>query len=404
MTLVYERSREEAHKSGPTPHPVTHAFIIGCGRFPNFKAAQGMDRASTVEGARQMAQFLIRRADDFVAPIASIECLLSDPAETAGNDRLVLDLDPQTVPELSNVKGLAGRSVPVDAANYDNTKAAGNAWLDRCEEGDHLLFYMSSHGVGDMVAAIGLLEDVAAKPRTRWQNSLNITALAQGAQTTGADRSWLFFDACQEVVADWTINGTPGLTLIDFTLKQALKAGRRKPLALAAARLGQRAWAPTDGKPPYFTQALLEGLENLCVEPVSGLGWAVTGEKLWFSLKNVADAAVGWTGLEPEPLMPFNEQGVALIKAAKPEVAIVLRTSVESDFLSAQSLSAVCEDQAVPEQTHVPDGQSMAWRFRVPADQAHRYKASAAFPAGGKAYQPEWFNAVPPAQIVVLKP
>jgi hypothetical protein len=300
---------------------------------------------------------------------------------------------------------IPARVTPVDAVLEDRVKSAGGAWLGRLQPGDHMFFYMASHGVAVPGAALGLFEDALSNPHKKWSQSLNVTTLSMGLHVAGAERAWVFLDACQEVVPEMLgqVTGTSGIHLIDYGVTDLVQVGGRKPVALAGSRLGASAWAPTNGDPPYFTQALLVGLSSCCVEPIQDLGWAVTGEKLLFSLGRVAEAALNWSGLEAEALYIFHEPGVALLRVPDPKVPVKIRTNIAAHLVHAASGQATCDDPAVAVMIW-PKNEELSWRFEVEANTRRQYTASFAFPAGGPAYRPRTFDAMPPAQVVVLQP
>jgi hypothetical protein len=369
-----------------------HAFILGCGRFPHFDAALGVDREATVAGAREIIALLQERADDFMAPLATIECLLSDPKVKAGDDTLAVSSphDPR-------------QTNKVDPVLRENVAKAGDDWIDRCKAGDHLFFYMSTHGIAEEHNALGVCEDVMSSKRRKWYHSLNISTLAIGlAAKTNAGRAWIFFDACQEIVPELfgRFTGTPGLHLIEDIDTRAVARGKR-PFALAASKLGTSAWAPTDGKPPFFTQALLHGMRYSCVEAIDGVGWVVTGEKLAFSLSKIAEAALDWRGLQPEQLVRFNEPNVALLRIATPEVPVIIRTAIESHLPQALGALAVCDDNTVEPIAWIKSDE-MAWRFSVAAHPNRRFTVTLNFENGVPHYKPCVFDALPPAKIKVL--
>lgn len=377
MTLVFDRT---------VAGPKTHAFVIGCGRFAHL--AVDAERAATAAGARAVVRFLVDHADDFVAPLATVECLISDPGFAPGQDSLGLGAlahDPRADDAVASAT-----SVAVDAA--------GMAWVNRCSPGDHMVFYLASHGVVDRdQSAIGVLEDVNASPRRPWVESFNVTMLAMGLRTIQAGGCWVFLDACQEIVAQLINqpNGAQGIALITPSITDLA----RKPvmtLALAGSRFGGKAWAPTNGDPPFFTQALLRGLGGASVEPFSELGWAVTGRQLLFSLSDIANAALDYTALEVEPLSQFNQQ-IALLKVAAPKVPVCIRTEVEGHILQASQVSASDGNG----RTFVKADGEMTWRFELDPDHA-TYTARAQFQPGGPTYVDKAFPATPPAQIVVL--
>ncbi|RWB32211.1 MAG: caspase family protein [Mesorhizobium sp.] len=379
VTTVYLR---------PGDAPQTHAFVIGCGRFQSLSANGLADRVATAAGARAIVRFLLDRADGLIAPLGSIEVLLSDPAQVAGQDTLSLGVVNHD-PRADDV---------VEQATEANYHTAGDRWIGRCRPGDHMFFYMASHGVTDSdTTAVAVLEDIRSINHRPWAQSINITQLASALPTLQADGCWVFLDACQEVIPTLfqQINGaqSPALITPDIT---ALTRRRTSSVSLAGSRLGTSAWAPTDGSPPFFTQALIEGLSGASVEYTNTDGWVVTGQQILFTLSRIANAALNNTDLQTESLTQFNRD-VKLLRVPHPQIPVVVRTAVESHMLAAVSVTASDGNGRI----FTKNDAEMAWRFRVDPDLA-RYTTSAQFPAGNPPYQDQVFTAAPPAQIVEL--
>ena len=375
MTLVYKQDR-----TGPK----THALVIGCGRFSMFPSGE-IDRPATVAGARGIIAFLRDHAEDLVAPLGSIEVLLSDPAAKPGLDSLARGAaDPRT-DEL------------VGAASYDKARLAGRDWLGRFEAGDHLLFYMSSHGVVDnALSAIAILEDFRSNPDAPFSDAIDVSQLGRGLSSKPAGAYWVFLDACQEITD--LVNqpdGSGALMLLTPQIQKLANPNGTPCLCLAGSRFGGRAWAPNGNAPPFFTQALLDAMTRSGVTKVPKLGWVVTGQRLIYDLAKVADAALGILGLETEPLRS-TARDPALVKLASPDIPVVVRTEVEAHL---QGLELAALDAAGNRIAFKQKG-SAEWRFRVPAD-GSRYRIEPA--AGGSPqYGGEVFDADPAAQIISL--
>lgn len=336
-----------------------------------------------------MAQFFIARADDLIAPLASIECLLSDPAVAHGADQLGIGLfahDPR-----------AGDD-SVEPALSSLAKDAADRWLDRCQAGDTMFFYMASHGFVDSdFSALGALEDLGSVPRRAWENAINIQNLANSLPTTGAAGCFVFLDACQDVVTDAlaNYNGTGAIELFRSGLLKKTRTPVRS-VALAGSRFGKKAWAPTDGSPPFFTQTLIEGMSTCCVERVHGLGWAVTGLQLMNGLEHVADAALDHVGLQTEALVGFKER-VNLLKVVDPQIPIAVRTTVEGRINLASSVTAKDGNGTL----FTRDDAALTWRFRIPPSRS-TFVARAEFAGPPASASDREFDADAPAQIVTL--
>ena len=269
-------------------------------------------------GARAILRLLYETRDLLIAPLATVECLLSDPACAHGADKL-------GVPSVISDKD--GGIDKVDPVLYDKVKSAGYAWLNRCEVGDHMFFYMSSHGVADRdYTAAALFEDIRGTQFSKWSQSLNVNALALALPTTKAGACWVFLDACQEIVPSLLgqYSGTKGLTLIDASAQEMANA-TISSVSLVGSRFGQQGWAPRTADPPYFTQALLRGFEA-CVERPTNETWVVTGQQLQYHVRHVAEAAFGYV-LETQPLCVFAEEA-RLLRVPNPRIPVIVRMPI----------------------------------------------------------------------------
>jgi hypothetical protein len=383
MTLVYERKVEA--------QPATHAFVLGCGRFP--KLGEAANRAATVAGARRVIEYLVGQREALVAPLGSIECLLSDPAVKPGKD--VLGLGPLDGDQRSAAQRAKDH---VDPVLTDTVTKAGDAWLNRCQPGDHMFFYMSSHGVADKnFTASGLFEDVLTSKFTKWRASLNINALALNLPVCGAGACWLFLDACQELIPSilGQNNGASGVILVEASPTEMANI-KVQALALAGSRFGQSAWAPDEPEPPFFTQALLESF-GCCVDDPQGQNdWVVTGEKLAHHIPDVANAAFGNEDLEVTALSPFAAS-YEFARVVSPSVPVVVRTNDRADMDVMINLTV--DDGNGWNATVEPKEQSCFVRVKP----GLKYNASASFHPP-TIYPSAPFTARACGQSVVLKP
>ncbi|WP_233889751.1 caspase family protein [Paraburkholderia flagellata] len=377
MTQIYQRV--------PEPPAATHAFVIGCGRFPALGDAA--TRQSTVAGARAVVRYLLDHQDELTAPLASIECLLSDPDSDAGADQL----------DIGKFANDPRADDGVSAATRANVEAAGMAWLSRCRPGDTMFFYMSSHGVAEAdLSASGLLEDVLSNRFNQWDASLNIANLATNLPVIGAGACWVFLDACQELVESVLdeYDGLSGVVLVKASIKK-ITATRVRSLALAGSRFGQLAWGPDSRDPPYFTQALLRSFEA-CVDRDSNGAWVVTGERLLCNVPKVADAAFGYSTLDVEALAKFANQAT-LVTVQNARIPVVVRTDNLADMAYLTQIEAsdgLTSIKSAPLQTNC---------FLEVAPTGTEFEARPTF-SGAQAYRPAKFHANPCAQIVRLLP
>ena len=383
MTLVYER---------PSPTPVTHCLVIGCGRFS--QAPANWARRSPPAGARAFAQAMIDRADDLVAPLGTIEMLISDPDEASGWDTAGL-----AISHASADPRLGGTLV--DPVRMIEVQAAGRAWLARCRPRDVLVLYAASHGFADdHAAAYVLLEDVDVGPLSPWHQVLNIHQTTLGLCSMPAETAWVFVDACQEVgnPAASPMGGGVGFALATVTVQQLATCVRR-PVGLAACGFGGTARAQVQGQPPDFTRALIKSFDGGCVEPKER-GWRVTAKSLLYDVGKVAQVALDCHGVRP---FPFSGAGVdaALLNVAKPMLPVSLSTNVQAHLRHATQVNINDSGSVVLARSPSPD---LVWRFEIDA-QIRTLSASISFDAAwqGPSYGDESLLAFPPARDIIFK-
>lgn len=345
MTIVFDR----ALPAGPR----THALVIGCGRFPWIDANLQPDRQSCFDSAVEVVSFLVERADDLIAPLATIDCLLANPSVDPAHER---DQLPGSVVEL----GLLTEEVERPLAR--NVEDAFHALRDRCDPGDSIFVYLTSHGVaGRDERGLLVLEDANSRPGDMWAQVLNVKSLAQYLPgSIQASSVWIFMDACQEVLEDIVnqVGGNAGMepikvNIVDYA-RQPVTA-----VALAAVHLGGEAYAPAAGGVAYFTQALLEGLGSCCVE-WREREWRVTGQKVLFGLERIARALDG-RKITPQALVGFNMDS-HLLRVRDPSIPVHIASRPEAMLASADAACLVDGDfnecfSKIMDQD---------WRFRVP--------------------------------------
>jgi Caspase domain len=377
VTLVYHRSIEGA---------ATHAFVVGCGRYPNLGSSGSADRKAPVAGAVAMTRLLIEKRDTLVAPLGSVELLLSDPGTDGAADIV------QHLPGAIETK--------VDPADESRFRAGGERWLDRIRPGDVVVFYFSGHGIADRVGdAVGLLEDTGSSRFRPWAQSFSVTKLALALRTMSAESAWVFFDACQEVVAEfaerlWEVKN---IELKEITLRDVTDA-TCEPLALAGSTTGQLAWAPDAYEPPFFTQVLLKGLSGCCVERTREHGWAVTGVTLAYDLAEIARTITDRAVVKPQSLIGQSERKV-LLAVERPFTPVKVRSSPEMHLKLAAAVRLMHGSSIVRSDTD-PD---FAWVVDVELEE-RELTVQCDTKLGAPMLASETFRQQPPAHNITLKP
>ncbi len=342
MTLVYKRTLDDNTK------PRMHALVLGIGRFPHLDDAPNGDRPACADSAREVVKFLVRNEDRFEAKLATIDCLVSDPRNPSRQDKL-----PKTHPTHD-----PRPDQKVDAGLRRKVEDICDEWMDRAREGDCLFLYCCSHGVAG-VEERGLLvcEDYNERETNKPAYLLNIGSMANSLPAANrAGSVWIFMDACQEVL-DELLDLRGGVGGI-----QPARAGIRdqvswpvKSTAIVAAQLGQLAYAPPAGGVAYFTETLLHGLENCCVEAHNGQ-WVVTSRQMQNTLEKLAlvlnSRAISTSRLgntqAHHRLLPINDPQIPVAISTKPEALMTNATQVEIKPRRVGANAVMTKDNAEP--------------------------------------------------------
>ncbi|MGB3625798.1 MAG: hypothetical protein WA989_08215 [Henriciella sp.] len=374
MTLVFERKLDGVG-------PRMHAMVLGVGRFSHVKPDRNPERKACPDSARAMVEFLMAYQDRFLAPLASIECLLSDPRNDAGKDTLAHLGAHDPRPDDS-----------VDPGTIAGVRKASNAWLDRGQEGDVYFFYGCSHGVaGRDGGGLFVCEDWGAS-HNRGEGLLDVRSIADempsGMKASGA---WVFLDACQEVITELAemVGGVDAYRPKSVGYR---KLGSIRSVSLAATPYAGTAFAPDEGV-AYFTDVLLQGLKDSFVEPENSL-WYVTGRQVMTTLDRLFLALHGRV-IEPTTI-GLPGFGHRLMPVDTPRVAVAVDTVPQKLILDALRVE-VCPDRQDegPVVTRADD--ELTWRFFLPLDE-RRLVVRMQHPPSEHRSQP--FHLEPPATIV----
>lgn len=371
MTSLFSRP------PGDGPH--THAFVIGVGGYPAAKTGAGSladlvadDVPSAVDSAKYFCDWLLRNRDTLVAPLATLEVLLTDTNE--GEERFVweppLPADQLPIPE-------------IDLATSANVIATGISWLaaDRVRDGDEVLFYFCGHGASLSSEPTVFLSDLNANDIKPW-SFINVHSLGRSLrQNSRVGNAYLFVDACGETIPGFDLhvreNRDPGTVFwkpYRFGTPESYKV-----LLLCATPSGTDA---LDGAMPNsqirlgrFTQTLVKALNGALVADWDGR-WAVDAASLTIRLKNLKEFYFpGWNDhpFEPGPYWGFNEFR-PIVVPNNPVVPIKTRIIPNSAF-DGHSL-CICDlpPPPVPALDPIPyDNLGNVWRLEMTPNTSSRY-------------------------------
>jgi len=314
MTRIYQRNLDDDSK------PRMHALVLGIGRFPHLHNAPQGDRPACADSARAVVEFLVRNEDRFEANLATIDCLISDPRNTVGEDQIDRTHDEHDPREDTHV----------DPGLKEKVEGVCQEWIKDARQGDCFFLYCCSHGLaGRDERGLLVCEDYNVLPHSTTGFLLNVGSLAMALPSAvEAGCVWIFMDACQEVLDELVDKpgGVGGIEPVESDV-QKITNWPVKSTAIVAAQLGQLAYAPEDGGTAYFTQTLLHGLEKCCVESQNGK-WFVTSRQIENTLAQLSDV-LDVRNVETSRLTNI-QPGHKLMMIEEPKIPIAVATTPET--------------------------------------------------------------------------
>lgn len=315
MTLIFQNNE----LMGDIATPRMHVLVLGIGRFPHLDNAPNGDRPACPDSARAMIEFLVRQSHGFEAPLATIDCLISDPRNEVDHD-IVERTHPIHDPRLDDLVA-PGLRQNVENVCYE--------WMDRARERDVLLLYCCSHGLAGLDDR-GLLvcEDYNERRTNKPAYLLNVSSMAKALPAAiKASAVWIFMDACQEVLDELLLleGGVGGIQPARADVMEQVR-WRVKSTAIVAAPFGEFAKAPHAGGLAYFTETLLHGIGKCCVESKDG-GWIVTSGQLLTNLDQLSHVKHGRT--LSTSLLCVPQGNHRLMKVDVPEIPVAISTRPE---------------------------------------------------------------------------
>lgn len=368
MTLMYKQT---TNINGPR----MHAFVIGVGAYPHAKPDRGVlkdlravdDLPSAADSAKLMCDWLLANESQFVAKLASLEVLISDPANT--DNRYVW-----------------AEQAKVDEATSANVESAGEAWLKRVttRPGDTAFFYCCGHGAVYGGQPVLLLGDLNLKAANPWAH-LNLGTLAQSLRrTNGLGCAFMFSDACGEFVTRLELSSAqdcrffPAPLPFDKTLNNVsfLCAASEAQLAHDAAAPGFEGIA-NDGtgvRFGRFTQTVLKGLQGSSAR-WSRNGWYVDPLTLFQDLKKLKQ--IYFQNWKERPFDPYYAvtpgDFYPIIRHHNAELPLVIMTDPETRITDYDLHICQTNDKESPYLESRPTREREAWRLSVPASRDALY-------------------------------
>lgn len=300
MTLLFNRE---------VAGPATHAFVVGVGNFPHAATGDNPDLVdvpnlpSAADSAKLMCEWLLANRDNLVAPLASLEVLISDP--------------PDAVNRYAWQPGAA-----IDPATPANVKVSGKSWMAKFPAGSQNIayFYGCGHGANLAAEPVLFLEDLNLDADNAWPN-IHAANLARALRLhPHVDAAYIFIDACGQKVKEFELCPADNRQPTVFYPAVSYGAvGANKVMLTSAAPEGQLAYDaplterhfPAQAGVPIgrFTQTLIMALNGSSIRSF-GKRWAVNSTGLRDDLKRLKQFYFPHLTdhpFEPTPIYGFNE-------------------------------------------------------------------------------------------------
>lgn len=358
MTLIYQDHADL---------PGVHAFVIGVGSYPFAKPGQGyepllsnvQDIASADSSAKFFVDWLYENRTSLTAPLRSVEMLVCDAVPDPGQQRYDL-----------RVPLPAGTTI--NPPTKQHVESAGKAWAQRLKNAPDsiALFFACGHGAVKGTEHVIFLNDLNGDETDPWGGYLNVFSLASAfKQLPHVNAGFFFVDACQEVVAQFTLADTRGGAKFvppfdTFKLseeKVSLQSGASQ------GRLGYQ--GELAGSPGVwvgrYTQTLVEALKTSV--RFRDDAWTINPQSISEDIKHLHRINhPEWhiEGFEPsQGLMPMEDR--PLIKIANPQVPVVIMLD-PSNQMALCRLSIFKDPNSAPLCQRLP-APGVDWKPVIPA-------------------------------------
>jgi hypothetical protein len=255
---------------GPIPKQGTHVMIVGVGSYthvpdgedPRLVSGMGLTQLTSPPiSAKALATWFLTRHRSDLAPLASVELLLSPSQSFDPPEGATVPIEPATV--------------PIEPATMANIAQAFNGWYERCDShtGNHAIFYFCGHGIEKGNLAL-LAEDFGANPNMLFANAFDFNLSHRAMYQNRAKLQFFIADACRSVPREV-------LDLLGFNppaLKDPVAQGQAPEDAprLFATGPDDLAWGRSN-QPTLFAEAFLRVLEGIGSRRAAGdRRWQVT--------------------------------------------------------------------------------------------------------------------------------
>ena len=373
MSLVFDRN---------VAGPAAHALVIGVGHY-RFLSGGADEKVQSIQqigilkqltspprSAVAFSDWLIQRADNWRAPLATVELLVS-PAQ----------VDPDAGTPNANF----------EAATIANIRRAYTDWKARCDadEDNIAVFFHSGHGV-EKGEHFLLAEDFGEQPLTPWLGAFDFDSTRRAFHPTKSNTQCFFVDACRKVTSRMLQQKIAVLPLDTVNLTDS--ADCQFDLTMKASASNEAAHGEPL-KPSFFTQALQMALDG-GVASKSGGKWLVKSGQVSARIYDVLGLIKEDQNF-PQRCTSHVSDSAVLLETPTPNVSLTVKCIPPAANADAQ-LSCKKEPDGVPK-NHAGNG--APWNLDV---EAGIYTVKADFPTNGFTPASDLDSHNPPRDSVEL--
>jgi hypothetical protein len=291
----------------PPRGPSTHALVIGVGGYDHLRDGYGQGKlarasrygdlgqlTSPPRSACAFARFLTTSvAEDWVAPLASVDLLISTAPE---------DADP------------CGGGGPYQRATREGIQIAFDEWWDRCDTnaGNVAIFYFCGHGM-QATNQVLLASDFGATGNP-WAQAFDFNKTRQAFMANRASIQVFFIDACREVTTSNVEVSDPNAPpLREPEARQAEYCAH--DLTIQATSRTLKAYGK-EREVSYFTAAVLQALKGGAAKKKGG-AWRVHSDLISSRIGDLVRLA---GGADQRPVITYTTPTPLLRLRNVPEV------------------------------------------------------------------------------------
>lgn len=344
----------------------THILLIGVGGYPYLKGGN----SSLVQKAE------LARLGQLTSPVPSVVALYDKIisydqqdvwSKKLGSIEILLSLPPGALPVL--------QGLDIENANLDNIRSSYFSWKTRCDqhEDNVAFFFFCGHGFQKGHHFL-LADDFGRFPQNPWLGAFNFDDTRDAFYSCRAQTPIFLIDACRQVTIGMLEHGLTVAPIENPSLFNPEES--KNHLTLKATASGGSAYGQK-GKPTYFTQAVISGLEGLVAQQDPDDDWVVETSALGYNIHLLLDLINAKQSFKQRCQTAAGMSADIIKRKTAPNAWLEVSCSPHAAQSSA-GLTCTEEAEDHPE-TFSRDPKADTWKLHI---KAATYKIVASFSAG----------------------